>query len=72
MLEAVGPAKEAGLEFNDLIVKFDKTPIRSTMELRKYLYNHKEIGDTIEITFYRDGELMTAKVKLSQKSKDDE
>ncbi|GFN31336.1 S1C family serine protease [Paenibacillus xylaniclasticus] len=72
VLEAVGPAKEAGLQFNDLIVKFDKTPIGSTMELRKYLYNHKEIGDTIEITFYRDGELMTVKVKLSLKSKDDE
>lgn len=72
VLEAVGPAKEAGLQFNDLIVKFDKTPIRSTMELRKYLYDHKKIGDSLEITFYRDGELMTAKVKLSQKSKDDE
>ncbi|WP_127529998.1 S1C family serine protease [Paenibacillus kobensis] len=72
VLEAVGPAKEAGLQFNDLIVKFDKTPIGSTMELRKYLYNKKEIGDTIEITFYRDGKLMTTKVKLTQKSKDDE
>jgi serine protease Do len=72
VLEAVGPAKEAGLQFNDLIVKLDKTPIGSTMELRKYLYEHKKIGDSIEITYYRDGEKQTVKLKLSEKSKDDE
>ncbi|PWW08800.1 serine protease Do [Paenibacillus cellulosilyticus] len=72
VLEAVGPAQEAGLQFNDLIVKLDKTPIGSTMELRKYLYDHKKIGDSIEITYYRDGEKQTAKLKLSEKSKDDD
>lgn len=72
VLEAVGPAQEAGLQFNDLIVKMDKTPIGSTMELRKYLYEHKKIGDSIEITYYRDGEKQTVKLKLSEKSKDDE
>jgi Trypsin-like serine proteases, typically periplasmic, contain C-terminal PDZ domain len=72
VLEAVGPSQEAGLKFNDLITKLDKTPIGSTMELRKYLYEHKKIGDPIEITFYRDGEKQTVKLKLSEKSKDDE
>ncbi|GMK38937.1 serine protease [Paenibacillus sp. CCS19] len=72
VLEAVGPSQEAGLQFNDLIVKLDKTPIGSTMELRKYLYEHKKIGDSIEITYYRDGEKQTAKLQLSEKSKDDE
>ncbi|MBD3920324.1 trypsin-like peptidase domain-containing protein [Paenibacillus sp. PR3] len=72
VLEAVGPSQEAGLKFNDLITKLDKTPIGSTMELRKYLYEHKKIGDTIEITYYRDGEKQTVKLQLSEKSKDDD
>lgn len=72
VLEAVGPSQEAGLQFNDLITKLDKTPIGSTMELRKYLYEHKKIGDSIEITYYRDGVKQTVKLQLSEKSKDDE
>lgn len=67
VLEAVGPAKDAGLAFNDVIVKLDRQPIGSTMELRKYLYGQKEIGDDIEVTYYRDGELKTAKFTLGTK-----
>ncbi|MGO4370225.1 S1C family serine protease [Paenibacillus sp. MCAF20] len=70
VLEAVGPALDAGLAFNDVIVKLDRQSIGSTMELRKYLYDQKEIGDEIEVTFYREGELKTTKFKLGVK--DDE
>ncbi|CAM4219366.1 S1C family serine protease [Paenibacillus alkaliterrae] len=67
VLEAVGPAKEAGLSFNDIIVKLDRQSIGSTMELRKYLYGKKKIGEEIEITFYRDGELKVTAFKLGDK-----
>jgi serine protease Do len=67
VLEAVGPAKDAGLLFNDVIVKLDRQSIASTMELRKYLYSQKKIGDEIEITYYRDGELKKTHFKLGEK-----
>lgn len=67
VLEAHGPAKSAGLRLNDVIVQFDKQPIASTRELRKYLYDHKKVGDTLEITFYRDGKVQTANCKLTDK-----
>lgn len=71
VLEAVGPAKDAGLVFNDVIVKLDKQPIGSTMELRKYLYTKKKIGDEIEVSFYRDGQLKVTKFKLGVKDKEE-
>ncbi|GGE00318.1 S1C family serine protease [Paenibacillus nasutitermitis] len=66
VLEAVGPAEKAGLKFNDVIVKLDKTAIGSTMDLRKYLYGKKSIGDEIEITYYRDGKKKTATFNLGE------
>lgn len=67
VLDAVGPAKEAGLQFNDVITKFNDKPITSTLSLRKYLYDHTKIGDNLKITFYRNGEVKQATVKLLEK-----
>ncbi|MGM0881534.1 MAG: S1C family serine protease [Bacillota bacterium] len=71
VLEAVGPAMDAGLAFNDVIVKLDRQIIGSTMELRKYLYGKKKIGDEIEVTFYRDGEMKVTKFKLGEKENEE-
>ncbi|MEV5030006.1 S1C family serine protease [Paenibacillus sp. LPE1-1-1.1] len=71
VLEAVGPAKDAGLLFNDVIVKLDRQSIASTMDLRKYLYDQKKIGDDIEISFYRDGELKVTHFKLGEKEEEE-
>ncbi|MFP3380837.1 PDZ domain-containing protein [Bacillus sp. SIMBA_069] len=35
------------------------------MELRKYLYIDKKIGDKVKIIYYRDGKKETTEVKLS-------
>ncbi|AZK45625.1 S1C family serine protease [Paenibacillus lentus] len=72
VLEAHGPAKSAGLKLNDVIVQLDKQPIHSTLDLRKYLYGHKKIGEELEVSFYRDGELQRVKVKLADKPEDAE
>lgn len=72
VLEAVGPAKEAGLKLNDIIVGLDGKPIDSMMELRKYLYNSKKIGETLTVTYYRDGKKQELGVKLAEKSDDNE
>jgi serine protease Do len=67
VLDVVGPAKDAGLQFNDVITKFDGEFISSTLGLRKYLYNHTKIGDDLKITFYRNGVLKEVAVKLLEK-----
>ncbi|MFS0725165.1 S1C family serine protease [Paenibacillus sp. 1P07SE] len=72
VLEAVGPAKRAGLELDDVIVQLDSTPIGSTMELRKYLYMKKAIGDKIEVTFYREGKKQTTTLTLAEVSDEDQ
>ncbi|MFD1176529.1 S1C family serine protease [Paenibacillus puldeungensis] len=72
VLEAHGPAKDAGLRLNDVITQLDKQPIESTMELRRYLYEDKKIGEDMEISFYRDGKLESATVKLTDKPSDTE
>ncbi|SFB52779.1 serine protease Do [Cohnella sp. OV330] len=71
VLEAVGPAKAAGLAFNDIIVALDGQPISSTLDLRKFLYTKTKIGDTLDITYYRDGKKGELSVKLVEKTEND-
>jgi serine protease Do len=51
------PADEAGLQQFDVIVKINDQEITSILELRKFLYSDASIGETVEIEFYRDGNL---------------
>jgi len=67
VLEASGPSKKAGLQFNDVIISLDGQSVASTMELRKYLYGKKHVGEDVEVAYYRDGKLHTVKVELSVK-----
>ncbi|MCU6339871.1 PDZ domain-containing protein, partial [Enterobacter quasiroggenkampii] len=67
VLEAAGPAKKAGLKLNDVIVRFDNETIGQTRDLRKYLYEKKKVGDTMEVHFYREGKLMMTTVQLEDK-----
>ncbi|MED1799945.1 S1C family serine protease [Brevibacillus porteri] len=59
------PAGEAGLRQFDVIVKLDDKNIFNSAQLRKYLTMSKKPGDTMEVTYYRDGIQKTAKVKLT-------
>lgn len=72
VLESVGPALDAGLQFNDIIVALDNKPIESTMDLRKYLYNAKKIGESLKVTYYRDGKKKTIDLKLEEKVEEPE
>lgn len=67
VLDALGPAKKAGMKLNDVIVKFNGKPIHTTLELRKFLYRETKIGQDLEVTFYRGGKLMSLKVPLEEK-----
>ncbi|QGQ99835.1 PDZ domain-containing protein [Paenibacillus psychroresistens] len=53
VMQSSGPAKEAGLKEKDVIVELDGKAIESSFELRKYLFDHKKIGDTLSVTYYR-------------------
>ncbi|HZG74528.1 MAG TPA: trypsin-like peptidase domain-containing protein [Paenibacillus sp.] len=66
VLEAYGPASEAGLRTNDVIVALDGRPIDSTLALRKYLYANKKIGDAIRVDYYRDGKKDSVTAQLTE------
>ena len=59
-------ADEAGLQQYDVIVDMDGEAIASVQELRQYLYNETEIGDTLKVKAYRDGKLMEFDVELTE------
>ncbi|MFC0524236.1 S1C family serine protease [Pontibacillus salicampi] len=60
------PAEAAGLQKYDVIVKADGNDIGSLVELRKYLYEEKSVGDTLELTFYRDGQQQSTTLTLEK------
>ncbi|QRG67657.1 S1C family serine protease [Brevibacillus choshinensis] len=60
------PAGEAGLKQYDVIVKLDGKDINTGAQLRKFLTLNKKPGDSVEVTYYRDGFKKTATVKLTK------
>ena len=57
------------LEKYDVITKVDDKEISSSTDLQSALYNHS-IGDTIKITYYRNGKEDTTTVKLDKSTSD--
>jgi serine protease Do len=66
VLDVTGPAKDAGLKTNDVIVQLDNKTVDSTLELRKYIYSQKKIGDKISITYYRGGKKATLTLTMAE------
>ncbi|MDO6447982.1 trypsin-like peptidase domain-containing protein [Oceanobacillus profundus] len=63
-VEPLSPADQAGLERLDVITELDGNPIMNMIDLRKVLYQEKEIGDTIQVTYYRNGERIETDIEL--------
>ena len=59
-------AEKAGLKKGDVITKFDDNKVTSISTLRYYLYQYKT-GDTIKVTYIRDGKENTLDMKLIEK-----
>ncbi|MCG3420783.1 S1C family serine protease [Oceanobacillus jordanicus] len=55
-VEPLSPADQAGLKRLDVITELDGNPVMNMIDLRKILYQEKEIGDEITVTYYREGE----------------
>ena len=62
----MSPAERAGLKEYDVIVSIDDQEINDGHDLRKYLYTEHEIGDEIEVTFYREGKRETVTAQLTE------
>ena len=58
------PAAKAGMKTYDVIVEMDGEKIENTIDLRKHLYNKKEIGDVLKVKVYRDGKIVDLTLNL--------
>lgn len=58
-------AEKAGLKEDDIIIKIEKTDIKSPDELTKEIRSHKK-GDKIEVTYIRDGKTATTTATLGE------
>lgn len=57
------PADQAGLEPGDIITKLDDTDMNNDNDLGSFI-REKEIGDSINIEYWRDGETRSTKATL--------
>lgn len=57
------PAQTAGILQGDIIISFDGVEITSFKQFRKLLYG-KKVNDLVDIVVNRDGEQITARVRL--------
>lgn len=64
-VEGGSPADTAGLKSGDIIVKLDDADITSLAYLKYQLYKHN-VGDKVEIQYYRGSELKTTTIHLSK------
>nr|WP_166667136.1 trypsin-like peptidase domain-containing protein [Companilactobacillus nuruki] len=60
-------AKAAGMKKYDVIVKLGDKNVTSVADLHTALYSHS-VGDTVNVQYYRNGKLKTAKVHLTKKT----
>ncbi|HZG15705.1 MAG TPA: trypsin-like peptidase domain-containing protein [Candidatus Bathyarchaeia archaeon] len=58
------PAGKAGLRQYDVITKLDGQDVSNGAQLRKFLTLNKQAGDSMEVTYYRDGFMKKTTVKL--------
>ncbi|MGI2327964.1 S1C family serine protease [Planococcus sp. YIM B11945] len=69
VVQSVSPgsgAAEAGLQAYDVIVEMDGEAIGNVLDLRQYLYNKTEVGDTLKVKVYRGGDTVTVDLHLSE------
>lgn len=65
-VEPLSPAAEGGLDRLDVITELDGKEVMDMIDFRKVLYQEKEVGDTVKVTYYRDGKEEEANIKLGK------
>ena len=61
-VENGAPAAQAGLEKYDVITKLNGEEVKDVAAVRKYLFEKTKIGDTVKVTYYRNGKEQTTNV----------
>jgi serine protease Do len=64
-IDPVSPAATAGLKRADVIIAINNQEIKTSGDVRKYLYSKLKVGDDVTIKLYREGELRTVQLKLT-------
>lgn len=67
-VEPSSPADKAGLQAYDVITELDGKPVKDGGSLRNYLFTKKNVGETVEVTFYREGKQQTVSAELRDES----
>ncbi|NBJ69821.1 MULTISPECIES: trypsin-like peptidase domain-containing protein [Clostridia] len=63
-VEPLSPADKAGLKRLDVITELDGKQVMNMIDLRKILYQEKDVGDDISVTYYRDGKKQKTTIQL--------
>jgi len=67
-VEPLSPSAQAGLKRLDVITHLDGKEVMDMIDLRKILYQEKEVGDTVKVTYYRGGKQNETTIKLGKQS----
>lgn len=59
-------AQKAGLKEKDIIVKINDVDIKTVAEVRKYLFEKTKIGDSVNVTYVREGRQENTKLVLGE------
>ena len=65
-----GPADKAGLQRGDIILKIGEVEVNSVSELRQKVGEYK-VGDSVKVTFDRNGSTRTVDLVLEEMPRDD-
>lgn len=65
-VERLSPADQAGLERLDVITQVDGKEVLNMIDLRKILYQEKNVGDKLKVTFYRESKKQTTTITLGK------
>lgn len=66
-VEKDSPAEKGGLKKYDVITQFDGKDVSTSADLQNILYQ-KNIGDKVDVTYYREGHQKSATITLDQDS----
>jgi serine protease Do len=64
-VSADGPARRAGIEERDLVVRIEGKPVKHVGFLRKYMANRR-LGDEVTLTICRNGELFDVRMRVEE------